>query len=63
MKQVQLKKVLKKDFFRLTPNNSPVWIKDYYDRTEKGYWCYKFDDINHGRFFKSDRIVFTDFIF
>lgn len=63
MKQVTLKQVKQGDFFRLTPRESPVWVRDYYDRTEKGFWCYKYDDVNHGRFMKSTRIVFTDFYF
>ena len=45
------------------PKESVVWIVDEYDRSEKAYWCYKFSDVNHGRFFKGEKLVFVGFTF
>ena len=58
----------KEQFFTLKqvdddPNENVVWIVDEYDRSEKAYWCYKFSDVNHGRFFKGDKQVFVGFTF
>ena len=44
-------------------NSSSVWVKYYYDYTCKAYLCYKYDDINHDKFFKGDKEVFFDFTF
>ena len=58
----------KEQFFTLKqvdddPKESVVWIVDEYDRSEKAYWCYKFSDINHGRFFKGEKLVYVGFTF
>lgn len=58
----------KEQFFTLKqvdddPKESVVWIVDEYDRSEKAYWCYKFSDVNHGRFFKGEKLVFVGFTF
>lgn len=63
MEQVQLKQLKHYEYFRLTNCDSPVWVRDYYDRSEQAYWCYKFDDVNHGRLFKSTKKVFVGFDF
>jgi hypothetical protein len=38
-----------------------VWVKGQYDRAEGAFWCYKFEDVNNGRYVKSDANVFIDF--
>ena len=45
------------------PKESQVYCIDEYDRSEKAYWCYKFSNINSGRYFKGNKEVYTDFIF
>lgn len=55
------------DYFTLReikePTGEQVYIKGEYDRASKSYSCEKFSDTNAERFFKSDKEVFTDFIF
>jgi hypothetical protein len=62
-----LKSLNKGDFFTLglidEPKESQVYVKDYYDRTEKKWFCYKFSDVNEGRFLAPDRIVGHGFTF
>ena len=64
MEQIRLKDVKKGDFFRVknTPN-APVWVRGEYERNEKKYSCYKYDDVNHEAFYKGDKLVFVDFEF
>ena len=73
MKPVLLKKVRKGEFFTLTDKvkcnedgevlSKYVYVRSDYDREEKKYEVYKFDDINDHRFMKGTRIVWVDFIF
>lgn len=67
MKEVQLKDLKKGEFFTLNPIEEPkerqVWIRDEYDRSERKYVCYKFEDIFHLHSWKGDKKVFTDFYF
>lgn len=64
---MQLKDVINGEFFTLKPIGNPkesqVYVKGVYDRKEKKYSCHKFSDVNDERFFKSDKIVYTDFTF
>ena len=58
----------KEQFFTLKqvdndPNENVVWVIEDYDRSEKAYWCYKFSDVNHGKFFKGEKLVFVGFTF
>lgn len=62
MKQTNIKSVKKGEFFRLT-ENGPVWVRGYYERSEKKFEAYRFDDINHESFFKGERKCFVDFEF
>ena len=45
------------------PKESIVWVLDEYDRSEKKYYCYKFSDVNHGKYIKGDQLVFVGFTF
>ena len=45
------------------PKDSQVYIRGQYDRTERKYDCDKWDDISVNRYFKGDRVVYTDFTF
>lgn len=44
-----------------TENNT--WIRGEYDREEKKYLCYKFNDVNHYKYFKGATVVNQDIIF
>lgn len=59
---VQLRTVKKGDFFRL-PGGKAVYVRGDYDRSEKRYECYRFDDINAFRMFKGEKLVETGFTF
>lgn len=50
------------ELFRL-PNQSVVYVRDNYVRELKKYSCYKYEDTNHERFFKGDKLVEVDFEF
>ena len=45
------------------PSERQVWVRDFYDRSERKFWCYRFDDVNAGRYFRGDRAVFVEFTF
>ncbi|MSA03725.1 hypothetical protein GKG47_20180 [Lactonifactor sp. BIOML-A3] len=45
------------------PKAEQVYIRGEYDRSSKSFSCEKFSDTNSERFFRSDKEVFTDFIF
>lgn len=45
------------------PKESIVWVLDEYDRSEKAYYCYRFSDINHGKYIKGNKQVFVGFTF
>lgn len=57
----ELKNVKRDELFRLsTSENAPLWVRGEYDRAEKKYECYKYDDINHFSYFKGTRNVFVE---
>lgn len=62
MKQVTLKEIREGEYFKFTPNGK-VYVRGYYERSEKKYECYQFDDVNHECFTKGDRKIFIDFEF
>ena len=45
------------------PKESIVWVNDGYDSGERKYYCYKFSDVNHGRYFPGNKEVYTGFTF
>ena len=45
------------------PNESQVFIKGDYVRTNRKYSCVKFSDVNSECFLKADTTVYVDFIF
>lgn len=45
------------------PNDSQVWIRGAYDRSEKKYECTRFDDISRFCYMAGAKEVFTDFVF
>lgn len=73
MRPILLKDVRKGEYFTLTQKvqrdeddevlSKYVYVRSDYDREEKKYEVYKFDDINDYRYMKGTRIVWIDFIF
>lgn len=68
MRKVMLKDLKKGDFFTLKdygefPEESRVYVRDEYDRSEKKYGYSRFSDWNHYGLKKGTTIVYTDFTF
>ena len=63
----KLKDIKEGEFFTRKPINTPketqVFIRRYYERSEKKYFCERFTNASDGIFLKGDTIVYTDFIF
>ena len=63
----KLKDLKRGDFFTLKPIAEPmdsqVYIRGEYDRTERKYWCGKFDDISDGRYVSGSCEINTEFTF
>ena len=55
-----MQKIGRGDLFRLAGNDdAPVWVRDEYDRSERKYLCYKWDDVNHWTYMRSARGVYA----
>lgn len=60
MQKIELRKLGRGDLFRLAGNDdAPVWVRDEYDRSERKYLCYKYDDVNHWTYMRSMRGVYA----
>ena len=60
MQKIELRKLGRGDLFRLAGNDdAPVWVRDEYDRSERKYLCYKWDDVNHWAYMRSARGVYS----
>lgn len=57
-----IRELKKGDYFKLSASGR-VYVRDEYDRSEKKYWIYPFEDVNAGRFLKGTRAVVTEFEF
>lgn len=64
MIKTTIKELKRGDFFRLKETDTaPVWVRDEYDRSSRKYYGYKWEDVNHGRGFKSSQTVFVGFTY
>ena len=60
MQKIELRKLVRGDLYRLAGNDdAPVWVRDEYDRSERKYLCYKWDDVNHWAYMRSARGVYA----
>lgn len=60
MQKIELRKLGRGDLFRLACNeDAPVWVRDEYDRSERKYLCFKWDDVNHWTYMRSVRAVYA----
>ena len=51
------------EVFKLKPDAKRVYVRDEYDRSEKKYCCYAWDDVNYSRMIDGKKQVFAGFIF
>ena len=65
MKRTAAIKDLKRgEYFRLTDSDTaPVWVRGEYSREAKKYSAHRFDDVNHERLMRGDRLVRVGFTF
>ena len=65
MKRTAAIKDLKRgEYFRLTDSDTaPVWVRGEYSREAKKYSTPRFDDVNHERLMRGDRLVRVGFTF
>lgn len=61
-KLTTIEKVKKGEWFKL-PNKKTVYVQEGYNRTDKKYESYKYEDVSHFRFFKKGTVVEIDFTF
>lgn len=59
-----LASVPKGGFFRLTNSDTaPVWVRESYDRSDKKYYCRKYDDYNGEHAWSGTKKVWVGFYF
>lgn len=58
-----IKEVLKGDFVKRKAEHNKVYQRGDYDRSMKGFWLLDCEDISRAILVKSDKLVFTDFIY
>lgn len=64
MQTTTIRALAKGEFFRLADNDTaPVWVRGEYIREAKRYSTHRFDDVNHERLIRGDRVVFVGFTF
>ena len=67
MEGIKLKNLKRGEFFTRKPlefpKESQVFIKAEYDRTEKRYFCERWNDICDGIMLKGETIVYIGFTF
>lgn len=60
---IPVKELKKGEFFKLKESANRVYVRDDYDRSEKKYSCFAFDDVCAYRMFKGDKLVYVGFTF
>ena len=66
---MKLKELKEGDYFTFKSlggaeaKETQVYIKEEYDRSEKKYWCQKWNDISSGRYVDGNKTIYTDFTF
>lgn len=58
-----LKDLPKGEVFKLKPDAKRVYVRDEYDRSDKKYCCYAWDDVNYFRLIDGKKQVFAGFTF
>ena len=64
---MKVKELKKGDYFTRKATENPtdrqVLVRGDYDRTEKKYECYHFDDVNDTVYISGNKEAFVDFVF
>lgn len=64
---MKMKELKKGEYFTkkaiAEPTERQVWIRGDYDRTEKKYEAYRFDDVNTWCYISGNKEVYTEFTF
>lgn len=64
MRTIAIKDLKRGEFFHTTDSDTaPVWVRGEYSREAKKYSTHLFDDVNHERLLRGNRLVFEGFIF
>lgn len=59
MKQVEIRQVKKGEIFQFTPTGN-LFVRGDYERSEKKFSYYAYDDVNHEGFARGTRKVFVE---
>lgn len=62
VKHKRVRKLKRDEFFKLSENGR-VYVRGYYERIDRKYECYLYDDVCHEIFLSGDREVIVDFDF
>lgn len=58
MTQTTIKKLKRGEFFRfINDENAPLWVRSAFNRIDKNYECYRYDDVNHCVYCKAERKI------
>ena len=63
MEKKTIKQLKKGDYFRLVDKeHAPLWVRGQFVRNDKlnRYSCFRYDDINHEKFFNGETEVFVE---
>lgn len=61
MREIEVREISKGSLFHLKDSeNSPLWIRGYYERTTNKYECYSNENINKEIFCRGNRKVFVE---
>ena len=61
MKKIELRKLRKGDFFHLyDDDNSPLWVRDTFDRSTKRYCVHKYGNVNSWSLHRGTLIVYVE---
>lgn len=67
VKAVKLKDLKKGEWFTRKPIEEPkesqVFIRDFYCREDKKYFCQRWSDMSDGILLKGETVVYTEFYF
>lgn len=64
MQKRTIRELTKGEFFRFTQSDmAPVWVRGEYSREAKKYSTHRFDDVNHERLLRGNRVVWVGFTF
>lgn len=63
MKPVKLASLKQGEYFLRKPDAKKVYIRGEYNRGDKRYECYEFEDVNHFIYLKGEVEVYTEFEF